>query len=161
MQKKILLSLLPSLLLVAHCAAQSSYDLRSPDNRIELRIRTAKQISYDVVLNGAEVLRDCPLSLDMDHKKLGVDAKVLAAKESSSNQLLEPVVRQKSAKIRENYNELRLEMDGGYAVVFRAYNEGVAYRFETSLPQAQVKIYGEEANFNFPSEYRRLLSAGR
>jgi alpha-glucosidase len=148
--KKILLSLFPSLLLVAHCAAQSSYDLRSPDNRIELRIRTAEQISYDVVLNGAEVLRDCPLSLDIDHKKLGVNAKVLAAKKRSSNQVLEPVVRQKSAKIRENYNELRLELDGNYAVVFRAYNEGVAYRFETSLPQSQVKVYGEEVHFNFP-----------
>jgi len=42
-------------------------------------------------------------------------------------------------------------MDGGYAVVFRAYNEGVAYRFETTLPDKQVKVYAEEADFNFPS----------
>jgi hypothetical protein len=40
-------------------------------------------------------------------------------------------------------------MEGGYAVVFRAYNEGAAYRFETSLGEAQVKIYGEESAFNF------------
>jgi alpha-glucosidase len=38
-------------------------------------------------------------------------------------------------------------------VVFRAYNEGVAYRFETSLPGEQVKIYGEEANFRFPANF--------
>src|SRR5258708_16386097 len=42
-------------------------------------------------------------------------------------------------------------MEGGYAVVFRAYNEGVAYRFETSLAQEQVKIYGEEMHLSFPS----------
>src|SRR5206468_10308168 len=60
---------------------------------------------------------------------------------------------QKSTKIRESYNELRLDMEGGYAVVFRAYNEGAAYRLETSLPQQQVKVYGEEANFNFPSDF--------
>jgi len=41
-------------------------------------------------------------------------------------------------------------MDGGYAVVFRAYNEGAAYRFETSMP-GQVKVYGEESAFNFPA----------
>jgi alpha-glucosidase len=29
-------------------------------------------------------------------------------------------------------------------------NEGVAYRFETSLPAEQVKVYAEEANFRFP-----------
>jgi alpha-glucosidase len=145
-----LLGLLATLLFSVTAAAQSSYDLRSPDNRIELRIRTATQLRYDVVLNGAEVLRDCPLSLDVDHQKLGLAPKVLSAKNRTVNGLLEPVVHQKSAKIRENYNELRLEMADNYAVVFRAYNEGTAYRFETSLPQPQVKVYGEEVHFNFP-----------
>ena len=32
--------------------AQASYDLRSPDKRIEVRIRTAQGVRYDVVLNG-------------------------------------------------------------------------------------------------------------
>jgi alpha-glucosidase len=137
-------------ILSGNAAAQSSYDLRSPDGRIEIRIRTAQQISYDLVLNGAAVLRDCPLSLDIDHKTLGLEPRVLTVKRGSSNQVLEPVVHQKSAKIRENYNELRLEMDGAYSVVFRAYNEGAAYRFETSLPQSQVKVYGEQVHFNFP-----------
>src|SRR5260370_29444383 len=43
-------------------------------------------------------------------------------------------------------------MEGGYATVFRAYNEGAAYRFETSLPQQQVKVYAEEVRFNFPGD---------
>jgi alpha-glucosidase len=151
LRNSILLRFISAMMFTATlCVAQSSYDLRSPDNRIELRIRTAKQISYDVVLNGAAVLLNCPLSLDIDHKKLGIDPKVLSAKKNSVDQVLEPVVHQKSAKIRESYNQIRLEMDGGYAVVFRAYNEGTAYRFETSLPQPQVKVYGEEARFNFP-----------
>ena len=42
---------------------------------------------------------------------------------------------------------------GNYAVVFRAYNQGVAYRIETSLPQSEVKIYGEEVNINFAGDY--------
>ena len=150
MQKRLLSWMVASLFLACSAAAQSSFDVHSPDNRIELRIRTAKQISYDVVLNGAAVLRDCPLSLDIDHNKLGVEPKVLSANKRSSDRVLDPIVHQKSATIRENYNELRLEMAGNYAVVFRAYNEGAAYRFETSLPQSQVKVYGEEAHFNFP-----------
>jgi alpha-glucosidase len=140
----------PLLLLAGATAAQSSFDVRSPDHRIELRIRSSGQLRYDVVLNGAAVLENSPLSLDIDHHKLGVEPKVLSAKNRTVNQVLEPVVRQKFAKILENYNELRLDLDGNYAVVFRAYNEGVAYRFETSLPQAQVKVYGEEVHFNFP-----------
>jgi alpha-glucosidase len=133
--------------------AQSSYDLKSPDNRIEVRIRTAGQLRYDVLLRGTALLEDSTLSLDVEHKKFGMQPKVVSAKQRTYDQIVEPVVRQKFAKIRDHYNELKLTMDGGYAVVFRAYNEGVAYRFETSIPQQQVKIYGEEGNFNFTSNF--------
>lgn len=154
---KILAALLLLLFFVAlfleNGAAQSSYDLRSPDERIEIRIRTAGEIRYDIVLKGRAVLENSSLSLDIDHKKLGVQPKVRDAKPRSTDQVVEPVVRQRFAKIRDHYNELKLNMEGGYAVVFRAYNEGAAYRFETSMPQEQVKIYGEEASFNFPSNF--------
>ena len=139
------------LLLAGNAAAQSSYDLRSPDNRIEVRIRTAKGMRYDVLLSGRALLQDCGAAIEIDHKTLGREAKVLHSNERSHNEVLEPPVRQKFAKIRDNYNELRLEMEGGYAVVFRAYNEGAAYRLETSLPQEQVKVYGEEVSLNFPA----------
>ena len=150
----LLLSLLVSaIILTGNAAAQASYDLRSPDGRIEIRIRTANQVRYDVLLKGRELLENCTLSLDVEHKKLGEDPKVIDARERSYDQIVEPTVRQKFAKIRDNYNELRLTMEGGYAVVFRAYNEGAAYRLETSLPEKQVKVYGEEAGFNFPFDY--------
>ena len=145
-----LLLLLSGCILTGSVAAQSSYDVRSPDGRIEIRIRTANRFRYDVLLKGRALLENCTLSLDIDHKKLGEDPRVVDAKQRSYDQMVEPVVRQKFAEIRDNYNELRLTMEGGYAVVFRAYNEGAAYRLETSLPEKQVKVYGEEASFNFP-----------
>ncbi len=137
----------------ATAAAQSSYDLRSPDGRIEVRIRTAGQLHYDLLLKGTAVLENCTLSLDVEHQKLGVDPHVVEAKPSSHDEIVKPVVRQKFASIRDHYNELRLNMEDGYAVVFRAYNEGAAYRFETSLREDKAKIYGEEAAFNFPSDF--------
>jgi alpha-glucosidase len=149
---RILLAVVLALLSTT-AVAQSSYDLKSPDNRIEVRIRTAGQLRYDVLLRGTALLEDSTLSLDVEHKKFGMQPKVVSAKQRTYDQIVEPVVRQKFAKIRDHYNELKLTMDGGYAVVFRAYNEGVAYRFETSIPQQQVKIYGEEGNFNFTSNF--------
>ena len=140
---------IPSIALIA----QSSYDLKSPDNRIEVRIRTSGQLRYDVLLRGDVLLENSTLSLDVEHKKLGAQPKVTGEKRRTNDQVLEPVVRQKFAKVRDHYNELRLTLDGGYAVTFRAYDQGVAYRFETTLPDKQVKIYGEEANFNFPTNF--------
>ena len=142
-----------SALFVHEGVAQSSYDLRSPDGRIEVRIRTAERLRYDLILKGRAALENSTISLDVEHSKLGLQPKVLDVKTRSSDQVVEPVVRQKFAKIRDHYNEVRLKMDGGYSIVFRSYNEGVAYRFETSLPQEKVKVYGEESALNFSSNF--------
>jgi alpha-glucosidase len=149
---KFICALLPLFLLATGATAQSSYDLVSPDKQIEVRIRTAHGVHYDVLLNGKALLQDSSLSMNVDHKTLGREVKVTEAKQRHTDQILEPVVRQKFAKIRDNYNELRLDMDGSYAVIFRAYDEGVAYRLETSLPGDQVKVYSEEATFAFPAD---------
>jgi len=138
---------------VAYGSAQSNYSLTSPDGRIKVDVRATDRIRYDVSYKGQPVLHDSQIAMDVEHKNLGVNPKVTGNKQRSEDKVLEPVVRQKFAKIRENYKELRLEFDGGYAVVFRAYNEGVAYRFETSLPQGQVHVYNEEGIFNFAADH--------
>jgi alpha-glucosidase len=38
--------------------------------------------------------------------------------------------------------------------LFRAYNDGVAYRFETALPAKEIEVKGEQADFNFSSNYK-------
>jgi alpha-glucosidase len=134
--------------------AQSHYSLRSPDRRIEVTIQTGDRIRYSVLLNGKPLLQDATLSITIDQKTLGLEPRVKATKERSVDQVIEPPVRQKFARVREHFNELRLEMEGDYAVMFRAYDEGVAYRLETSLPQGEVRIYGEEMSLNFAGDDR-------
>ena len=149
----VLLSIVPFLCLISQAAAPTTFDLRSPDGTIELRVRATGEIEYDLIVDGGAVMEHSTLSMDVDHTKLGVDPKVTDAKTSSFDQVVEPVVRQKFAKIHDQHNELRLTMNGGYAVVFRVYNQGAAYRLETSSPKSQVKVYSEEANFRFPRNY--------
>jgi alpha-glucosidase len=142
-----------TLSLAGPAVAQSNYVVHSPDKRIEIRIHAADKLRYDLLLNGKPLLQDSTLSIDIDHHAYGANPKVLGTKEKTSDQILTPPVRQKFAKIHENYNELRLNLDGNYAVVFRAYNEGAAYRIETALPQKEIKVYAEEAVFHFPGDY--------
>lgn len=149
---KILVSVTCLVSIAGDAMSQSNYALQSPDKRLEIRVATTDHVGYDVLFNGKVLLQDSRISIDIDHSRLGVNPKVIGSKQRSVDQVLRPVVRQKFAKIRENYNELRLEMDGHYAVVFRAYNEGAAYRIETSLPQHEVHVYSEEAAFNFAGD---------
>ena len=133
--------------------AQKDYSLRSPDGRIVVNLHPGERLTYDVSFKNALLLQNAQLSINIDHTTLGVNVKVISAKERSQDQILEPVVRQKFAKIRDNFHELRLELEGGLTVTFRAYNEGVAYRLETSLPNARAHVYDEEAIFRFTGEH--------
>jgi alpha-glucosidase len=147
------LVLLQMISLTGTAMAQSSYSLRSPDQKIEVRIRTGDRFKYDVLSNGKLLLEDSALSIKIDKATLGHQPRVKTTKPRAVNQEIVSPVPQKSSRIRENYNELKLEMEGDYAIVFRAYNEGIAYRLETSLPQREVKVYGEEVNLNFAGDY--------
>ena len=133
-------------------AAQANHTVRSPDQRIEVHIRLADRVRYDVILKGRPLLQDSALSLKTEFAVLGVDPKLKKAKARTVDQWVEPVMPQKFAKLREHYNELRLEFEGNYSVAFRAYDEGVAYRVETNQHLPQEKIISEEVSLNFAGE---------
>ena len=149
---KISLALAALFVFFSSVFADTSHELRSPDNRILVTVRVGDRIRYDVRVNGNLVMQDSTLSLDIDHQKLGHDAKFEAAKKDAISRVIEPPVKLKFATIIERFNELKLSC-ASFALTFRAYNEGVAYRFETSLPQPEVKVYGEESTFNFAGNY--------
>src|SRR5882757_580629 len=66
--RKVPIALLLLLLAVGSARAQASYDLRSPNGRVELRIRTANGIRYDVLLGGRAILQDCVLLMDVEQE---------------------------------------------------------------------------------------------
>jgi len=149
---KTSLALAALLLSLASSVSATTHELRSPDSKIVVTVRVDERISYDVRVNGSAVMQNSTLSLDVDHQKLGLNAKLDSAKTNAVDRTFEAPVKVKFAKIREHYNELKLSFTN-FAITFRAYNEGVAYRFETSLTQTEVKVYSEESTFSFAGNY--------
>src|SRR5262245_60056921 len=81
-------------------AAQSNYVLVSPNQKIELRIRLADRIRYDVLLNRRLLLRDSALSLQSETLSAGLDPiVVIKTQRRTIDQIIHPPVRQKSATI--------------------------------------------------------------
>jgi alpha-glucosidase len=136
----------------AEPAAPSVLRLASPGGHIEVAVRAAPDLSYDVSYDGKPLLIDARLVLDVEHRRLGAAARITGSKRNHTDGTVVPAVRLRAEVLPERYNELRLECDGQYAVTFRAYDEGVAYRFETALEAAQVKVFGEEALFRFAAD---------
>ena len=151
--KSIAVTLVGLLCFVSHAYGATTYDVLSPNQKIRLRIDVGSRIEYDLLLNQALVLENSTLALDVDGRKLGVSPQVLTATPTAVNRELRVPVPQKFAVLRENYNELRLVFRDDYAVVFRVYNEGMAYRFETSLSKNSIRIHNEEATLNFAGNF--------
>jgi alpha-glucosidase len=70
----------------------------------------------------------------------------------SENTVLTPVIRVKSARILDHYNQKTLIFDQGFSLTFRVYNDAVAYRFETALEDALV-IKSETVAYNFAQDH--------
>jgi len=123
----------------------------SPNGRLAVDVHTAPALAYDVLYDGKPLLAGSTLALTIDEVRFGAAPKVTKVSRSSTDAVVTPPVRQTAATLTDRHNELRLACAGGVTVVFRAYDLGVAYRFETALPRARVKVTGEEATFRFAS----------
>lgn len=130
--------------------AQKQYLLSSPDKRITTTISVGDTLAYSVKYDGKAVLEPSKLTLSFDGAKtFGVKPKVASVKQTSVNESINAVVAQKYSKIVDTYNQLLVTFKGGYSVIFRAYNDGVAYRWQTALKGEQV-VKNELVEFTFP-----------
>ena len=134
-------------------SAQKEYSLLSPDEKLEAKISVGEKIEFSVLKNGKVLISPSPLSMNVnDNVVLGINAKIKNTKTNSVNQILQREVRQKSKEVRENYNELTISFKENFAISLRAFNEGVAYRFETSL-DSDLKVNSETYSVNFAGDY--------
>jgi len=133
--------------------AQKDYSLLSPDKKLEIKIAVGEKIEFSLLKNGKALISPSVISLNVnDNVVLGANSTVKNTKTNSVNQILLREVRQKSNEVLESYNELKINFKENFAVSFRAYNEGIAYRFETLL-DGDLKVNNENYSVNFAGEY--------
>ncbi|MCU0352652.1 MAG: glycoside hydrolase family 97 protein [Cytophagales bacterium] len=152
---RILHFLLTAGLSVSFAAAQpvtKNHTVASPDGRTVVTVTLGDKIRYAVRRDNQPVITESPVSMTLsDGRVLGGQPKLKGQNTASVNRQVKPLYGISSV-IPEQYNELSLRLRGNYAVLFRAYNDGIAYRFETRLP-GQILVQSEEATFNFASDY--------
>jgi len=87
-----------------------------------------------------------------DKGKLGYESVLEKTTQRSIHQGIRPVVRVKSAVIEDNFNEITLTFKKNFNLIFRVYNDGVAYRFQTSFG-GSIDILEEEVIYNFGADH--------
>lgn len=150
MRKYVLLSAM-MMCLALSLYAQKRMELVSPNGEIKLSVTLSDKIYYNIDYNGEVLLKDNSLQLVLKNQVLGENPKLRRQKRTSVKEELTPVVPWKYSKIANHYNQLVLGFNG-YSVEFRAFDEGVAYRFVTSQ-KGEVEVLGEECAVHFPADY--------
>ena len=150
-----------TLLLIFICCAalgqkRRSWILQSPDGKITVNITAEKDLMWSVKHEQTTVFLPSPLSVSLlGGDILGKNVAVINAKSSSVDQNISTPIYKKKA-IHDQYSQILLNLKKNYGVVFRAYNDGVAYRFFTNRKDSST-VAAEEVRFNFEKDVNGLF----
>ena len=130
-------------------SAPTAVTVASPDGTIRLTMNAGETLTYTIAVNGREVLGPSRISMTLQGGEvLGSKPAILRSTETTGDRILRPVVKIKRAEITDRYRQVRVDFRGGYSLILRAYDDGVAYRFVLAKP-GEVTVEAEEASFEF------------
>jgi len=136
-----------------HLYAQSKkLSLTSPNGEIKVAITLGDKIYYSVSDNNTELLTNNHLALTLGDGVLGANPKLVSSKNIKGDEEIKPYVALKFSTVRSVYNAVLLNFKGNYSVEFRAFNDGIAYRFITSK-KGEIEVKDEDYTINFPDSY--------
>lgn len=157
--KKLCLAILSLLLLIGNAsfaAKEKKYVLSSPDGTLKVEISAGNELAYQVMHGNDTILSHSNIALVLeDGTIVGKTPRITGERRKKIKDNIEsPFYRFK--EFVATGNELDLKLKGGFGIIFRAYNEGVAYRFYTTQ-SSDIIIKEEQAEFNFKEDYTAYL----
>ncbi len=157
--KKLDLAILSLLLLIGNAsfaAKEKKYVLSSPDGTLKVEISAGNELAYQVMHGNDTILSHSNIGLVLENGTIvGKTPRITGERRRKIKDNIEsPFYRFK--EFVATGNELDLKLKGGFGIIFRAYNEGVAYRFYTTQ-SSDIIIKEEQAEFNFKEDYTAYL----
>jgi alpha-glucosidase len=154
--KNITACLLVIISLSVNAQKLKSFQLKSPDGKITVTIDATKNLSWSVKHENTQVLLPSFISLSLSNGEvLGKNVVVANSKMSSIQSNISAAVYKK-AIVADNYNQLVINFKNNYGVIFRAYNDGAAYRFTANRKDSLI-INSEQSEFNFDNDYKTFI----
>ena len=157
--KKLCFAILSLLLLIGNAsfaAKEKKYVLSSPDGTLKVEISVGNELAYQVMHGNDTILSHSNIGLVLENGTIvGKTPRITGERRRKIKDNIEsPFYRFK--EFVATGNELDLKLKGGFGIIFRAYNEGVAYRFYTTQ-SSDIIIKEEQAEFNFKEDYTAYL----
>ncbi|MBN2320875.1 MAG: glycoside hydrolase family 97 protein, partial [Acidobacteria bacterium] len=141
------------LFIPAGIAQEQSFRLESPDGKLKIDINPEEEVQWSLRYEDDAVIERSSISMAIENGKvLGENSRLLESERKSVDAII-PSPLYKKSEVVDRYNELTLRFAGSFSLIFRAYNDGAAYRFATSMP-GDIHVAWEECNFNLAENHR-------
>ena len=127
--------------------------LYSPDKSIRVEITLASsQLAYSVYVDEKQILQNCQLNMELSKGvRLSTRGRYSISKPISVSETILAQIPVSRKIIQNVYNEITISFDYHFRLIFRAYNDGVAYRIATSFKDS-ITVVNETAQFNFSGD---------
>lgn len=127
------------------------FSVKSPDGKIAIAVSVESDIKWSVAYESTGLLKSSKIAMILGNGTvLGENDKVNKAVTREFKEVIHPVVPNKRSEINGDCNILEISFRSGYSLQFRAYNDGVAYRFVTGLKN-DIVVKNEISEYEFPS----------
>ena len=147
----IVFFLMSSTILIAQ--KNKNFEIKSPGGNLSLNIEAGAKLQWSVQSDGQQIVSPSSISLQLEGGEvLGENVKILSSKTEKIDNVI-TAVNYKKSSIQDQCNQLIINFKGDYGIIFRVYNDGLAYRFFTKK-KGELLVKNEEANFNFTADHR-------
>jgi alpha-glucosidase len=154
MKKRTFGWLLPVLALTLFSPLSAKeYELSSPDGTLTLVVTVGPHVTLHFSGPSGVLVEEAGIGMELEDRLLGGQPKVVSEQYREIREDLHPVVPTISSRVTDHCRQLTLKFRGGYALAFRAYNNGIAYRFESSLG-GEVTVVQEQLGITLPGGTR-------
>ena len=135
---------------------KQNFQLVSPNGKIEINITLSDKITWAITHEKEKVLSASPMSMTLNEGEIvGKNPMLLNSKKESIRTSFETPLYKKRT-IENKYNQLQLNFKGDFSIEYRAFDDGVAYRFITKK-KAAISVKSEEVVLNFDQDYTTLM----
>ena len=135
----------------------SRFALSSPDGRIAVEISVADRISYTVSYDGRQAVGPSEAAMHLtDGSAWGVGSRLLRTRRGKVDERVASPLYMRDSVV-DRCNTLLLEFREGFSVEFRAYDDGVAYRF-SSHRGGEYEVALETARFGLDPESKLWIA---
>jgi len=127
-----------------------NYTVNSPNGKMSVTVSVNNDIQYSVTNEKDVMLSPSTISMTLDDGKsyYGINSHLKKQSVREINETI-PTAIYKKKQISNHCNEAVFEFKENFNLIFRVYDDGVAYRFVSTLNKP-FTVQSEDASFNFP-----------